>query len=190
MARAIGGLPPQAADRRSMGSLWGWFVVLGVALLVLSGVALFNLTAATITSVFLVGVVMLIGAIGQIVHAFQVRRWGGFALLLLSGLLYGVAGVLAFANPSLAAVALTLLLAGMLIASGVTRIWWSFVLRSLRGWGWITASGVITVLAGAVFLVGWPENAVWLLGMVLAVDLALQGAGMIGFGLALKQSTK
>ena len=86
--------------------------------------------------------------------------------------------------------ALTLLLAVMLIASGLMRIWWSVLLRSLHGWAWLTASGVISVLAGTVFLIGWPENAVWLLGMVLAFDLAFQGATTIGFGLALKQLTK
>lgn len=46
------------------------------------------------------------------------------------------------------------------------------------------------MIAGIVFVAGWPTNSVWLLGMVLAVDLTFQGATAIGWGLALKEITK
>lgn len=166
---------------------WGWYVALGVALLVLSAFAFGNVLVATVASVYFVGILMLVGAALQIVHAFEVKRWGGFFLWLLSGLLYGAAGVLAFWNPLLAASALTLLLAVSLVVAGIFRIAWSIALRRLRGWGWLLASGVITVLAGVVFLVGWPENSLWLLGIVLAVDLAFQGAADLVFGFAQKR---
>jgi uncharacterized membrane protein HdeD (DUF308 family) len=48
------------------------------------------------------------------------------------------------------------------------------------------ASGVVSVLAGVVFVLGWPVNSLWLLGMVLAIDLTFQGVCAIAFGLALK----
>jgi uncharacterized membrane protein HdeD (DUF308 family) len=70
------------------------------------------------------------------------------------------------------------------------RIWWSMVLRSLPGWGWSTASGIVSVVAGIVLIAGWPADTVWLLGMVLAVDLTFQGATAIGLGIALKDLTK
>jgi uncharacterized membrane protein HdeD (DUF308 family) len=171
-----------AAHETGQRAGWGWYVALGAALLVLSAFAFGNLLAATVASVYFVGILMLAGAVLQIVHAFEVKRWGGFFLWLLSGLLYGAAGVLAFWNPLLAASALTLLLAVALIVSGIFRIAWSLALRRLRGWGWLLASGLVTVLAGVVFLVGWPQNSLWLLGIVLAVDLAFQGAADLVFG--------
>jgi uncharacterized membrane protein HdeD (DUF308 family) len=172
---------------RGTSAAWGWYVALGIALLVLSAFAFGNLLAATVASVYFVGILMLVAGVLQIVHAFEVKRWGGFLLWLLSGVLYGAAGVLAFMNPLLAAAALTLLLAISLIVSGILRIAWSMTLRRLPGWGWLLASGAITTAAGVVFLVGWPGNALWLLGIVLAVDLAFQGVADIVFGLVLRR---
>lgn len=167
-------------------SKWGWFVALGVALLVLAFFAFGNLLLATLVSVFFVGAMMLVGAVAQLIHAFRVKGWGEFFLWLLSALLFGLAGVFALANPGLAATTLTLLLAFALIASGAVRLFSGTRLRSRYGWGWILASGVVSILVGVVFLLGWPVNSLWLLGVVLAVDLAFQGVSMIGFGLALK----
>ena len=150
-------------------SAWAWFVALGAACVALGLIAALNLYAATVASVYLVGIIMLVGAVVQVMHAFQVRRLSGFFVWLLSGVLYGAAGITAFVNPLLAAAVLTLMLAFALIFSGVMRIWWSNWLRPLRGWGWITASGVITVLVGIIFVIGWPANVLWLLGMPSAV---------------------
>lgn len=48
------------------------------------------------------------------------------------------------------------------------------------------ASGVLTTLVGIIFLLGWPVNSLWLLGVVLAIDLIFHGVSEILFGLALK----
>jgi uncharacterized membrane protein HdeD (DUF308 family) len=45
----------------------------------------------------------------------------------------------------------------------------------------------VTALAGVVFLLGWPVNSLWLLGLFLAFDLAMQGWALIAFGLALRK---
>ena len=171
-------------------SAWGWLIGLGVALIGLGAIAFYNLQAATTVSVFAIGVLMLFGAGVQLAAAFVVPSWSRFALLLLSALLYGVAGGFTLANPTLAALALTLGLAFALMVSGGMRVWWSIAERPLSGWGWIAASGLVSVLAGIVFLLGWPADSTYLLGIVLAVDLTFQGAMAIGWGVAFKAITK
>jgi uncharacterized membrane protein HdeD (DUF308 family) len=178
------------AASREIGSGWGWFVALGVALIVLGGLAFANLTAATEASVYAIGILMLIAGAGQLAASFFARTASNFWLLLLSAVLYGVAGGMAIANPTLAAKALTLLLGCSLLFSGGSRIWFSFALSPLPGWGWITASGIVTVLAGLVVLAGWPSDTPYLLGMVLAFDLCFQGGMTIGWGFALKELAK
>jgi uncharacterized membrane protein HdeD (DUF308 family) len=167
-------------------SKWGWFVALGIALLILGIFAFANLLTATVASVFVVGSLMIVAGFAQIINAFQVKRWSGFFFWLLSGLLYGAAGFLAFYNPVLAAATLTLIFAITLIVAGLTRIWSSLQLRPESGWGWIMASGVLTTLVGIVFILGWPVNSLWLLGLVLAIDLTFQGVSDILLGFALK----
>lgn len=100
---------------------WGWFVALGVLLLILGGIAFANLLVATVASVYFVGSMMLIGGIVEIAHAFGVLQ-GRFFLLVPQRPALRVAGLFAFWNPLLASSVLTLLLAVALAASGGFRI--------------------------------------------------------------------
>lgn len=171
-------------------SKWGWFVGLGIVMLIVGVIALGNLLAATVASVYLVGFMMLIAGGFQIAHAFGVKSWGGFFLWLLGGLLYAVAGIIAFNNPLLASSVLTLLLAASLLASGAVRAWIGFKHWSNKGSGWIIAAALITALAGLVIAIGWPVNSLWVLGMFLSIDLIFQGWTAIALGLALKAGQK
>ncbi|MBV2145048.1 HdeD family acid-resistance protein [Falsochrobactrum sp. TDYN1] len=166
---------------------WGWFVALGVALLILGGIAFGNLVFATVVSVYYVGLMMLIAGIIEIIHSFGVKTWGSFFFWLLSGLLYTAAGIVAFINPVLAAGVLTLLLAAALLGSGAFRIWLGFKSRPSSGWGWIVATGIITALAGLVIAFHWPVDSLFILGLFLAIDLIFQGWAFIAFGLGIKR---
>ena len=166
---------------------WGWFLAMGVLLLIFGGIAFGNLMIATVASVYVVGSLMLVAGIIEVAHAFGVRTWGRFFYWLLSGLLYAVAGFVAFDNPLLASAVLTFVLAVALIASGMLRAWVGFSHRPERGWGWVVAGGVITALAGLIIAMGWPVNSIWVLGLFLAIDLIFQGWGFIALGLALKR---
>jgi uncharacterized membrane protein HdeD (DUF308 family) len=167
-------------------SKWGWFVGLGIVMLIVGVIALGNLLAATVASVFLVGIMMLIAGGFEIAHAFGVKTWGGFFWWLLSGLLYAIGGLIAFNNPLLASAVLTLLLAASLVASGAVRAWVGYKHWSRNGSGWIIAAAIITILCGLVIAIGWPTNSLWVLGMFLAIDMIFQGWTAIALGLALK----
>ena len=167
-------------------SKWGWFVALGVALLILGGIAFGNLVLATVVSVYYVGLTMLIAGVIEIIHALGVKTWGRFLLWLLSGLLYAAAGVVTFINPVLAAGVLTFLLAAALLGSGLFRIWMGFKSKPASGWGWIVAGGVITALLGLIIAIQWPVNSLFILGLFLAIDLIFQGWTYIAFGLGIK----
>lgn len=167
-------------------SKWGWFVALGVLMLVVGVIALGNLLVATVASVYLVGIMMLIVGASEIVHAFGIKTWGGFFFWLLGGLLYAVAGIVAFINPLLASAVLTLLLAASLVAAGGVRAWIGYKHWSHKGSGWIIIAALITALCGIVIAIGWPVNSLWVLGMFLAIDMIFQGWAAIALGFALK----
>ncbi len=69
---------------------WGWFVALGILLLLFGIIAFGNLFIATVASVYLVGWMMLFAGVVEIIHAFGVKTWGRFFYWLLSGILYAV----------------------------------------------------------------------------------------------------
>ncbi len=167
---------------------WGWFVALGVLLLIFGGIAFGNLFIATVASVYMIGWLMLFAGAVEIIHSFGVKTWGRFFYWFLSGLLYAVAGFFAFYNPLLASAVFTFLLAVALIAAGLLRLWVGYQHWSENGSGWIVTGGVVTALAGLIIAMHWPVNSLWVLGLFLAIDLVFQGWTFIAFGLALKKA--
>jgi uncharacterized membrane protein HdeD (DUF308 family) len=178
------------ALERETGFGWVWFVFLGIASIILGALAFLNLLVGSPVSLYAVGIVMLIGALAQLGTPILAPHWKGFGLLVLSAIFYGAAGILVTANPTLVARTLTLMLAFALILSGTMRISLGVVMPYLPGWGWVGASGLVSVGAGLVFVSSSPANAVWVDGIVLAVDLAFQGVMAIAFGATLKAIAK
>ena len=48
---------------------------------------------ATVVSVFVVAVMMIVAGISEVISAFQVKTWGRLVLWMLVGILYVIAGV-------------------------------------------------------------------------------------------------
>jgi uncharacterized membrane protein HdeD (DUF308 family) len=167
---------------------WGWIVALGVVYVVAGFIALGSVVAATAASVLVVGAMMVVAGVFEVINAFQVKSWGRFVFWLLLGILYIVAGIVAWDNPLLAAASLTLILGVALVASGIMRIFLAFNMKHGSPWIWVAASGLITLLLGAIILAHWPVSAVYTLGIFLGVDLVFAGAGWIGLGLGLKNA--
>ncbi|MGC2198561.1 MAG: HdeD family acid-resistance protein [Stellaceae bacterium] len=165
----------------------GWIVALGVVYVIVGFIALGSVVMATVASVFVVGIMMLIAGVAEVIQAFQVRTWGKFLFWVLLGALYIVAGFVAFENPLLAAAVLTLILGVALIASGIMRIILAFSVKEGTPWIWIVVSGAITFLLGLVILAHWPVSSLYILGLFLGIDLIIAGAGWIGLGLGLRR---
>src|SRR5207249_12079125 len=131
-----------------------YLLTMGIALIVLGTVAIGSSFVATIATVLVFGILLLVGAIFQVVTAFWGRRWRGFFLHLLAGVLYLVAGLFMIDNPLEAALSLTLLVAACLLVGGILRIVMSLVER-FEGWGWSLLSGVVSFLLGAAIWRQW-----------------------------------
>jgi uncharacterized membrane protein HdeD (DUF308 family) len=166
---------------------WGWIVALGVVYVIAGVIALGSVVMATIASVYVVGIMMLIAGVFEVINAFQVKTWGRFFFWLILGALYIIAGFVAFDNPLLTAVWLTLILGAALVASGLVRIFLGFNMQGGTPWGWVVASGVITLLLGVIILIHWPFSSLYVLGIFLGVDLVFAGASWIGIGMGVRQ---
>jgi uncharacterized membrane protein HdeD (DUF308 family) len=167
-------------------SKWGWVVALGVVYVIAGFIALGSMMMATVASVLVVGVMMIIAGVTEVIGAFQMKSWGKFLLWALLGVLYIVAGFLTFDNPLFAAVLLTLFLGASLIASGAVRLFLAFSMKRESPWVWVALSGAITLLLGLLIVARWPVNSVYILGLFLGIDLVMAGAGWIGMGFALR----
>ena len=167
---------------------WRWIVALGVVYLIAGIIALGSVVSATVASVFVVGIMMIVAGVVEVISAFQIRTWGRFIFWLLLGVLYIVAGFVAFENPLLTAVWLTLFLGAALVASGLLRIFLGFNMKHGSPWIWVVVSGLITLILGVIILAHWPFSAVYTLGIFLGVDLVFAGASWIGLGMGLRNA--
>src|SRR5579864_9319280 len=172
MANIISGLglgpPPALTPLRAK---WGWIVALGVVYVVAGVIALGSVVSATVATVFVVGIMMIIAGVAEVINAFQIKSWGRFLFWLALGILYIIAGFVAFENPLLTAAWLTLFLGAALVASGIMRIFLGFNMQHGSPWRWVVVSGLITLVLGLIILAHWPFSAVYTLGIFLGVDL-------------------
>jgi uncharacterized membrane protein HdeD (DUF308 family) len=165
---------------------WGWYLALGIALIILGIIALGNSLLATLASMLVLGWLLIIGGAIQIVQAFRTRDWGGFFLHLLAGILYVVVGVLAVVNPAVSALALTLLLASFFLVVGLFRIITALVMR-FPSWGWALVNGIITLLLGILIWAEWPVSGLWVIGMFVGIEMILSGWSWVMLALAARR---
>src|ERR1700710_359228 len=180
--------PQAGSDMAPLRAKSGWIVALGVVYLIAGFIALGSVMMATVASVLIVGVMMIIAGVAEVFSAFQIKSWGKFLLWVLLGVLYIIAGFVTFENPLLAAALLTLILGASLVASGIMRVILAFGMKQETPWIWILLSGAITLLLGIVILAHRPVSSLYILGLFLGIDLVLAGAGWVGLGLGLRRA--
>ena len=176
-----------ASEIAPLRAKWGWIVTLGAVYVIAGLIALGSVVMATVASVLVVGVAMIVAGIAEVINAFQLKSWGKFLLWALLGVLYIIAGFVTFENPLLAAALLTLVLGASLVASGIMRIILAFSMKRETPWIWVALSGIVTLLLGSLILAHWPINSVYILGLFLGIDLIVAGASWIGIGLGLRR---
>jgi uncharacterized membrane protein HdeD (DUF308 family) len=165
---------------------WGWFLALGIILVILGVIALIVESLATLTLVLVLGWLLIIGGIMQIISSFSAHDGGGAIFLhLLTGLLALVVGVLLVINPGAGALAVTLLLASFFLVSGAFRMIAALVMHQ-PNWGWAVFGGVITFILGFLVWWHWPSSGFWFLGLALGIDMIFHGWSWIAFSLALR----
>ena len=165
---------------------WGWFLALGIVLLLLGIGAVALTPVATLAAVMVLGWLMVFSGIAEAVHAFQVHRWGGFFLHLLGGVLGVLIGLLIVTHPGAGALAWTLLFASFFTVIGLFRLIAAIRLRS-PNWGWSAFDGVITLLLGVILWAEWPWSGLWFLGLSVGISLLLRGWSYMMLAVAIRR---
>ena len=173
-------------DAREMDELRGkaiWAIVFGALMVVLGLLAIGHPVVSTYWSVTFIGVMLLVGGVVEGASGIWARRWGGFFLHLLVGLLYLFLGVIIIDRPGLGAAGYTLLLAAFFFATGLVRVIFAISQR-FSGWGWAVLSGAVTLLLGILIWRNFPESALWVIGLFVGIELIFNGWSLVMLALA------
>jgi uncharacterized membrane protein HdeD (DUF308 family) len=164
-----------------------WF---GVLLIVLGVLALVTPWAAGLSVAIAVGSLLLVSGVAQLFLAFKGGSVGAAIGIFLMGLLSILCGGYMLFQPGVALGALTLLLAGFFFAQGLIEIFNAFGSRPEAGWGWLLASGVVSVLLAIMIWRQFPISGVWAVGTLVGVRLLMSGISFMAIGSAVKGATK
>ena len=163
---------------------WGWLLALGILSAILGFIGLGYAVFMTVASVVFFGVMITAFGAVQVVQTFQCRGWKCMLHEALIGILYLGAGIVTIRNPLLASSVLTLILAFTILLAGITRLVMAWQHRGVPGWGWTLFGGILTLLLGTMILARWPLSGLWVIGMLVSIEMLINGWTAIGVALA------
>jgi uncharacterized membrane protein HdeD (DUF308 family) len=161
----------------------GWFLALGILLIIGGTLAIIYDVAATLISVIFFGWLLIIVGAFEAIQSFWQPRWGGFFLHLIVGILAVVVGYHLLSAPLAGALVLTLVMAIYFMVIGIVRAITAIAMR-FPGWGWVLLSGVITFILGILIRSQWPATGLWVIGLFIGIDLIFSGWAYVMLSLA------
>jgi len=179
---------PLAEELHRLARSWGWLVAAGAAVTAAGiGAVAFSLLA-TLTTVVVIGALLLAAGTVQLIGAFVARTWQGFFVSALVGVLHILVGGIMAEHPLRAAAVLTLVIAVMLLVGGAARLLFAAT-HCYHGRAWTAVSGLISVILGVSIWRDWPEASLWVIGTFAGIDLAVAGWALVMLGLAAKAAS-
>jgi uncharacterized membrane protein HdeD (DUF308 family) len=160
---------------------WGWYVALGIALVIVGLIALWNVVDATLVTTIVVGWLLVIGGFVEIFGAFTRRASLGNRILhVLLGILYLLVGFDLVFEPLAGTITLAIAVGILLIIDGVIRLWVGFTNDMPYRW-LLFVVGVIDILLGIWIITNIPVSAV-AIGLYVGIMLLMAGITWIMAG--------
>ena len=159
---------------------WGWFLVIGILLMLLGATCIVKAQTATTFSILALGWVLVISGVFWLVNSFLTITWPIFFLYLLNGLIRGGIGYLLLRHPNAGAEGVTMVVAILFIVGGLFRAVGAGVIK-FPWWGWTVFAGLVSVALGVYVLAIYPTASTFFIGIVIGVDLILDGGALTAF---------
>lgn len=164
---------------------WGWFLGLGIALVILGFVAFGDTVLVTFVSVALLGWILIFSAIFHAVQWLRGKETRHF-LDLLGLVLDLIVGLMLLGNPALGALTLTLVLAIFFLVGGLMRLFGALA-SNMPHRGWTILDGAVAALLGILLWIHWPTSGLWFIGFAIGIELIFRGWAWIMLGLWLRR---
>lgn len=164
---------------------WMFYLIEGIVLIVLGGLAIVIPPLATLAFTIFFGWLILISGVVGLITTFLMRQAPGFWWSLISAALGIAVGLLLISRPVSGALSLTLVLIAFFLVEGIASI--MFALdhrRELSGsWGWMLVSGIVDVGLSVLLFAGLPSTAAWAIGLLVGVNLMFGGLSLAAMAL-------
>ena len=160
-----------------VGTGWGFAVMLLGVLAVMtpfvSGVAVTAFVAVLITA----------AGLTMTMYAFKAGSFGKGLLQFLFGGITIVCGVAMFVTPMLSMWTLTGLLMVYFLVDGIFAIFSGVKGRPAPGWGWVTISGIVSIVLAVLLYREWPDSGTYAVGLLVGIRLIFTGLSIAMLGM-------
>jgi len=168
----------------------GTLIGLGVLFIILGMIGVAGQVMFSFVTINMLGAFLIIGGGLQLAHAIKSHGWKSVGIQVALAILYIAAGVFTWAYPIPALEAITLWLAAIFFITGFLRLVSAFQHRHFREWFWLVLSSAISILMGVLIMNGYPASSLWLPGLLIAIELLLQGWSLLFLGFAARNFVK
>ena len=155
-----------------------WYLLEGVLLVVAGVVALIWPYVASVALIFLLGWILIISGVLQGIGLIGAKDVPHFWLQLVSAVLAILIGILLLRNPDAGLLIMTVLLIVYFFVEGISKVIFAMNIRPFIGWLWVLLSGIIGILLGAYLWANMPVASEWVLGVLLGIQLIVEGAAL------------
>ena len=157
------------------GSGRGWHFAWGALLIATGILAVLMPGIAALATALVFAWLLIFGGGFEIAYAIHTRGSAGFGWKLASGIITLLLGIAILVRPLAGVMSLALLVGGFLFLGGIARLVLASRIRPQRGWGWILADGLFSILLAILIAVAWPQSSIAVIGLLTGFWLLLAG---------------
>jgi uncharacterized membrane protein HdeD (DUF308 family) len=168
----------------------GALIGMGILFIALGVIGIAGQTLFSFVTINILGAFLIFGGALQFAHALKSSGWKSVGIQIILAILYIAAGIYTWAFPIPALEVITLWLAAIFFVTGFLRLISAFQHRHFQEWFWLVLSSAISILMGVLIMTGYPESSLWLPGLLIAIELLLQGWSLLFLGLAARSLSK
>jgi len=162
--------------------------IAGVIFIILGMIGILYPTFMSVTTAYFLAWLLLFSGITIAVHTWQNNKkdWLGW----LKAFLFILTSFFIVIDPLAGVGAAGLIIAIYLFMDAFASFALAFDNKGQKFWWLMIINGVVSIILGSLFIVGWPVSSMVLVGLYVGISLIFDGAVLLGMSSAVKEVEK
>ncbi|HFB64595.1 MAG TPA: hypothetical protein ENJ60_03555 [Aeromonadales bacterium] len=160
---------------------------IGIMLIIIGTTGILLPALMSLETVVFIASFMLVGGVFWALHTYKYSKKS--VMDWLKPLVLILTGGLMFFMPSVGIATVGLMLSFYLMMDAFGSFTLAQSLHPDKGWGWMALNGVFSIILAVLFLIGWPQTSLWLVGLYVAISLIFDGWALVFIGWNIKKTS-
>jgi uncharacterized membrane protein HdeD (DUF308 family) len=172
-------------DKKVLDSFSQYSKLAGIIFMILGVLGITFPVVMSLTTAYFVAWLLLFGGITLTFHTYKTNKkdWLGW----FKAFIFILSGALTIVYPTTGVAALGIILATYLFMDGFVSFALAIEQKPQKGWWIILINSITSVILGAIFIIGWPFNSIFLVGLYIGISLLFDGVVLLSMSSAVKK---